>query len=235
MANVAPDSLSLSNAEVLENSPLGTLVGAFDGTDPDGDPLTYSLVDFHASSDEPEIVIRGADDRVVVDRFEGKFRYRDLDGMMVWTVFSNPTTLSKNWYIRTGYHKNSISYGVDGVFDELPEAGVTESEYYITEEGTYIWNGLIEYSIVSVDNGIVKSHSQSDFYNLLGESYFFTSKEQAVSFFNAKSNGEDTSTLFDDSLNHSSSESSNPFVLDIQGNLTLKTVLDFETDPIITI
>jgi len=43
VANVAPDSLILSNAEILENQPAGSLVGILEGTDPDGGLLTYHL------------------------------------------------------------------------------------------------------------------------------------------------------------------------------------------------
>ena len=43
MPNRAPDSLSLSNAEVLENEPVGSIIGVFSGTDPDGDVLSFHL------------------------------------------------------------------------------------------------------------------------------------------------------------------------------------------------
>jgi hypothetical protein len=43
-ANHAPSELSLSNASVAENMPIGTVVGTFSAYDEDGDSLTYSLV-----------------------------------------------------------------------------------------------------------------------------------------------------------------------------------------------
>jgi hypothetical protein len=41
--NRAPDSLNLSGSTVSENASNGTAIGAFSGTDPDGDSLTFSL------------------------------------------------------------------------------------------------------------------------------------------------------------------------------------------------
>ena len=43
LPNRAPVSLTLDRAQILENRPIGTVVGTFAGSDPDGDVLTFSL------------------------------------------------------------------------------------------------------------------------------------------------------------------------------------------------
>jgi hypothetical protein len=54
--NRAPHSLILSNAEVFENEIVGTLVGEFSATDPDGDVLTYRIVlnDYSSGYNDPQ-------------------------------------------------------------------------------------------------------------------------------------------------------------------------------------
>ena len=44
-ANVAPEDLALSGAEILENAAAGTVVGTLSATDANGDALTYTLED----------------------------------------------------------------------------------------------------------------------------------------------------------------------------------------------
>ena len=50
-ANDAPMDLHSSDLLVSENQPIGTLVGEFNATDPDGDILTYSLVNGVGATD----------------------------------------------------------------------------------------------------------------------------------------------------------------------------------------
>ncbi|MEM1382386.1 MAG: ELWxxDGT repeat protein [Pseudomonadota bacterium] len=42
--NLAPTDIELSGDSVGENAPVGTVVGVVSGSDPDGDPLTFSLI-----------------------------------------------------------------------------------------------------------------------------------------------------------------------------------------------
>ena len=64
-----------------------------------------------------------------------------------------------------------------------------------------------------------------------GESFFFLSKDQAISFYNAKSwTGDDTSAFFQQSFAESDSEIIQPFDLEGNGTLILTDELDYETD-----
>ena len=58
--NQAPTNITLSNASVAENQPLGTAVGTFSSTDPDtGNTFTYSLVSGSGSTDNASFAIVG--------------------------------------------------------------------------------------------------------------------------------------------------------------------------------
>jgi hypothetical protein len=58
--NEAPTDISLSNASVPENQPVGTTVGTFSTTDPDaGDTFTYTLVSGTGSTDNASFTISG--------------------------------------------------------------------------------------------------------------------------------------------------------------------------------
>ncbi|WP_234710621.1 M10 family metallopeptidase C-terminal domain-containing protein [Sinorhizobium arboris] len=43
--NLPPSNITLSNNSIAENSPVGTTIGTLSATDPEGQPLTYRLVD----------------------------------------------------------------------------------------------------------------------------------------------------------------------------------------------
>ena len=234
VANVAPDSLYLSNAEILENQPIGTIIGIFEGTDQDGDDLSYFETNNISSFEEHETILRANNGQAVVGLVDGQYRYGNLNGLTVWTVFSTTLNSSVSWRIRTGFHDNNVSYGVEGVFDQLPVEGVDSGEYLINEQGIYIWRGLLEYSIISVDNGIVRSSvksTSSDYVGVFGDSFLFFSKEDAQSFYNAKSKGLDTESFFEEETPISVNESFRPFTLEKNGTLILTNELDFETDP----
>ena len=58
--NQVPTNITLSNALVAENQPLGTAVGTFSSTDPDtGNTFTYSLVSGSGSTDNASFTIVG--------------------------------------------------------------------------------------------------------------------------------------------------------------------------------
>jgi hypothetical protein len=58
--NDAPMALQLTNATILENSPLGTLVGTLSTMDQDvGDTFVYSLVNGNGSDDNSQFVVVG--------------------------------------------------------------------------------------------------------------------------------------------------------------------------------
>ena len=63
VANVAPDSLYLSKAEILENQPIGTIIGIFEGTDQDGDDLSYFETNNISSFEEHETILRANNDK----------------------------------------------------------------------------------------------------------------------------------------------------------------------------
>ena len=164
--NSAPDSLILTNTEILENQPIGTVVGKFVGSDPDEDELSYHLNKVGSISKDYKILLQANDGQVVVDRYEGKYRYQDLDGVTGWSVYSSNTNNGEQWNIRTAYHEGETSFGVPGASDQLDTDNLIGTVYSVNEEGVYIWNDSIEYTIqVSVDNGIVKSYYQSDIYD----------------------------------------------------------------------
>ena len=59
-SNNAPTDLFLNNTSITENSPIGTVVGLFKGTDSDaGDTLTYSLASGEGATDNTSFVIQG--------------------------------------------------------------------------------------------------------------------------------------------------------------------------------
>jgi hypothetical protein len=61
-ANHMPTDIALSSASVLENEPVGTLIGTFDTTDPDvGDTFTYALIAGAGSTDNALFSISGSD------------------------------------------------------------------------------------------------------------------------------------------------------------------------------
>jgi hypothetical protein len=60
--NHAPTAIAVSNASVLENEPVGTIVGGLSTTDPDaGDTFTYTLVAGAGSTDNGLFSISGSD------------------------------------------------------------------------------------------------------------------------------------------------------------------------------
>src|SRR5207253_299828 len=59
--NSPPTDIALSNSSVVENSPLGTVVGTFSTIDPDiGDTHTYTLVAGVGATDNAAFSIVGA-------------------------------------------------------------------------------------------------------------------------------------------------------------------------------
>ena len=212
-------------------------------------------------SPEPEVVLSAPEGQVVVDKFDGIYRYNDLNGVTSWTVSQS----GGSWQIRTGFHDANRSFGANGAFDQLPSNNFSESAYTINENGAYVWRPDFNpflYEIESVENGMVTSNY---FYgnlsgNPLGKSYFFLSKQQAEAFLSSLQNGSEplpqvpTFDLVDNQLSENSPAGSlagkllvpdlngtqtlsfvlsepSPFVLEANGSLLSKRSFDFESDP----
>ena len=97
-------------------------------TDPEDNATTTS-----PPSPEPEVVLSAPEGQVVVDKFDGIYRYNDLNGVTSWTVSQS----GGSWQIRTGFHDANRSFGANGAFDQLPSNNFSESAYTINENGAY--------------------------------------------------------------------------------------------------
>ena len=132
--------------------------------------------------------------QIVVDQLNGKYRYRDLSGLTVWTVFQTQGV----WQIRTGYYSQTLAYGTDGSFQQfIPSTQDFGTPYLINSNGQYVSNtnssgsagGLpVYYDIESVVNGMITSNYFTvPTTSISGKSYLFLSKSQAEEFLASKS------------------------------------------------
>ncbi|MBX3177021.1 MAG: hypothetical protein KF886_06665 [Candidatus Hydrogenedentes bacterium] len=76
--NDTPESISLSNATVLENQPAGTLVGEFMAGDADGDSHTYTLVSGEGAADNDRFQIEGNELLTAVPLDFERARFRSI-------------------------------------------------------------------------------------------------------------------------------------------------------------
>jgi internalin A len=151
-----------------------------------------SIYAYRSSSKEWEVftasepILLTSSGQVVVDKFDNQYRYRDLAGISIWTVYETST----GWHIQTGYHDDEGNfYSATGAFDQLPSSDFSQSEYKISVEGVYIWdpNGYtLYYEIESVVDGVVTSNYGHYGATPLNKSYFFISKVKAEEFYNLK-------------------------------------------------
>ena len=139
------------------------------------------------NNNSPIPILSASDGRVLIDQLNGKFRYRDLKNITVWTVSQSQGT----WQIRTGFHDNTLGYSTSGALNQYPANLGTGTPYQIDSQGIYIWNpsaGAFYYEIESVVNGMVTS----DYYfgstqtTSIGKSYMFINKSLAESFYASK-------------------------------------------------
>ena len=139
------------------------------------------------NNNSPIPILSASDGRVLIDQLNGKFRYRDLKNITVWTVSQSQGT----WQIRTGFHDNTLGYSTSGALNQYPANLGTGTPYQIDSQGLYIWNpsaGAFYYVIESVVNGMVTS----DYYfgstqaTSIGKSYMFINKSLAESFYASK-------------------------------------------------
>ena len=139
------------------------------------------------NNNSPIPILSASDGRVLIDQLNGKFRYRDLKNITVWTVSQS----QGSWQIRTGFHDNTLGYSTSGALNQYPANLGTGTPYQIDSQGIYIWNpsaGALYYEIESVVNGMVTS----DYYfgstqtTSIGKSYMFINKSLAESFYASK-------------------------------------------------
>jgi hypothetical protein len=98
--NEAPTDIALSNAGVVENQPVGTVVGVFSTTDPDtGNTFTYSLVSGTGDTDNGAFTISGAQLQTAASfNYEAKNSYSirvhstDQGGLFTEKVFTIAVT-----------------------------------------------------------------------------------------------------------------------------------------------
>ena len=134
------------------------------------------------------IILRAPNGQIVVDQLNGKYRYRNLSGLTVWTVFQTQGI----WQIRTGYNSQTLAYGTDGALEQfIPSTQDFGTPYLINSNGQYVWNPTSPfptyYDIESVINGMITSN----YYTvpttpISGKSYLFLSKSQAEDFLASK-------------------------------------------------
>ena len=65
-ANSAPTDINASNLSIAENSSIGTVIGEFNATDPDGHAITYSLVPFSPVYLSPALWLDASDEATLV-------------------------------------------------------------------------------------------------------------------------------------------------------------------------
>jgi hypothetical protein len=142
---------------------------------------------------QPTVILRAPNGQIVVDQLNGKYRYRDLSGLTVWTVFQTQGI----WQIRTGYNSQTLAYGTDGALEQfIPSTQDFGTPYLINSNGQYVWNTIssgsaggfpIYYDIESVVNGTVTSNYYTvPATSINGKSYLFLSKSQAEDFLTSK-------------------------------------------------
>jgi hypothetical protein len=137
---------------------------------------------------QPTVILRTANGQIVVDQLNGKYRYRDLSGLTVWTVFQTQGT----WQIRTGYNSQTLAYGTDGALEQfIPSTQDFGTPYLINSNGQYVWNPTSPfptyYDIESVINGMITSNYYTvPTTSISGKSYLFLSKSQAEDFLASK-------------------------------------------------
>lgn len=144
----------------------------------------------HSESVGPEPVLFAENGLVVVEKTGGTYRYKNLEGTTTWSVVQNA---SGEWQIRTGFHENEQTYGIEGAYDQIPEGEYMKHSYEIDDDGVYVYKYhwlettyITYYKIDSVENGVVKSNFGSSMDQLSQTSYFFTSKEVAENFYNSR-------------------------------------------------
>ena len=145
--------------------------------------------------DESEAVVTAVNGQTVVEKVDGNYRYKNLEGITVWTIVQNYYGV---WEIRTGLNLNGQSYGLEGFSVGTSEGDYEMHPYEIDDEGIYIyhyqWNGTTQstfYKIESVENGIVTSRFGNSLDDLSRVSYFFVDKVKAVEFFNSQNSSSD--------------------------------------------
>ena len=137
---------------------------------------------------QPTVILRTPNGQIVVDQLNGKYRYRDLSGLTVWTVFQTQGT----WQIRTGYNSQTLAYGTDGALEQfIPSTQDFGTPYLINSNGQYVWNPTSPfptyYDIESVINGMITSNYYTvPTTSISGKSYLFLSKSQAEDFLASK-------------------------------------------------
>ena len=145
----------------------------------------------HSSDVTDQVAVLSAQNGVVVvEKSGGIYRYKDFEGTTTWTVLQDS---SGSWQIRTGYHENGQTFGIEGAYDQLPDGDYMKHSYEIDEDGIYIyqyqWHEDIYstyYKIHSVDNGVVTSDYGPSKDQLTGKTYFFTDKSKAEKFYNSR-------------------------------------------------
>ena len=66
---------------------------------------------------DSEAVVTAVNGQTVVEKVDGNYRYKNLEGITVWTIVQNYYGV---WEIRTGLNLNNPTV-LEGVFDVLPE------------------------------------------------------------------------------------------------------------------
>jgi hypothetical protein len=111
-ANSAPTDINASNLTIAENSAIGTMIGEFNATDPDGDAITYSLVPFSPVHLSPTLWLDASDEATLVKESGVLSSWLDKSG----NDRDGSSTGSSRPSISTGYNGNSM-INLDGVDD----------------------------------------------------------------------------------------------------------------------
>jgi Ca2+-binding RTX toxin-like protein len=116
--NHAPTSITLSGEEVTENAKAGTSIGAIGGVDPDGDTLTFTLLDnaggrFAIKNGELRVAAGAVIDFETASSFDVEIRATDAGGLTFDQVFTITVNDVPNEPIKGG-PKNDTLTGTDG-------------------------------------------------------------------------------------------------------------------------
>jgi len=166
--NRAPHTLVLSNNEVSENQPEGTVVGVLSATDPDEDQLQYSITVLGESPESLNELSASYHDKIFTEQGEeyesGEAKFSDLT-LESYNTDSSEWETEEYHYEKTGpstatLKLNQGAWVAKLVFDEhlVAKGEWTESD------GTNIWNGFVEIIFQKVDEPHVSGAESENTY-----------------------------------------------------------------------
>jgi hypothetical protein len=251
LPNQAPESLILSNASVIENSPYGEEIGIFIGTDPDGDSLRYGI---NYSSTVTNVVVKDPGGNPVVLWENGEYRWHEnLNAVTLWSAhFSSQDGELKTYTMRFEDGKN---YGAMEILESIDFPQPYEAPFVVDEHGTIEVtedNGMQYYKVLDYYPSLglisaIETSSDPDLRDILvPDQIFFVDFQRAEDFIATITSEAEFDWSFSGHESHSQiSELTQPYVheqmvfelmnnlpvrLDEYGRLTVAESMDYELD-----